>query len=72
MALKIVSCFVVLLFIERYPQGNLDVEISLLLILCKSLGINIMFIVLFLNGGKWCELWSKGTMRLQIGAKFGK
>ncbi len=34
--------------------------ISLFLSLGKSLGINIMFVVLFLHGGKWCELWNRG------------
>jgi hypothetical protein len=31
------------------------VTISLILSLCKSLGVSIMFFVLFLNGGEWCE-----------------
>jgi hypothetical protein len=31
------------------------VMISLFLSLCKSLGISIMFVVLLLNGGEWCE-----------------
>jgi len=66
MVLKIVYYFVILLFNERFLGGNLDVVISLLLILCESLGINIMSIVLLLNGGEWCELWSKGATRLQI------
>jgi len=32
------------------------VMISLFLRVCESLGISIMFVVLFLNGGEWCEL----------------
>jgi hypothetical protein len=31
-----------------------------------------MFVILFLNGREWCELWNKGAARLQIGAKFGR
>jgi hypothetical protein len=58
---KIVFCLVVLLSIERFHEGNLDVMISLFLNLCESLGINITFVVLFLHGGKWCELWSRGS-----------
>jgi hypothetical protein len=58
---KIVFYFVVLLFIERFHEGNLDVMISLFLSLCESLRINIMFVVLFLHGGEWCELWSRGS-----------
>jgi hypothetical protein len=60
MASKIVFCLVVLLFIKKFHEGNLDVMISLFLSLCESLGINIMFVVLFLHGGEWCELWNKG------------
>ncbi len=59
---KTIYCLVVLLFIKRFLRGSLDVVISLLLIMRKSLGICIMFIVLFLNGGKWCKLWSMGTV----------
>jgi hypothetical protein len=53
--------------------------ISLFLNLCESLGISIMFVVLLLNGGEWCELWSvgnntttKGTwdLKLNIMARF--
>ncbi len=39
--------------------------ISLFLSLRESLGFNIMFVVLLLNGGEWCELWSMGGMCLQ-------
>jgi hypothetical protein len=55
MALKIIFCFVVLLFRERFLGGSLDAMISLFLSLCKSLGISTMFVVLLLNGGEWCE-----------------
>jgi hypothetical protein len=41
------------------------VMISLFLSLRESLGFNIMFVVLLLNGGEWCELWSMGGMCLQ-------
>jgi hypothetical protein len=29
--------------------------ISLFLSLCKCLGISVMFVILLLNGGEWCE-----------------
>jgi hypothetical protein len=57
---KIVFYFVVSSFIERFLGGSFDVMISLFLRLCESLGISIMFVVLLLNGGEWCELWSMG------------
>jgi hypothetical protein len=57
---KTIYHFVVLLFIERFPRGSLDVVISSLLIMCKSLGICIMFVVLFLDGGNLCKLWNMG------------
>ncbi len=37
--------------------------ISLFVRLCKSLGINIMFILLLLNEGEWCELVEHGRQR---------
>jgi hypothetical protein len=52
---------VVLLFTKRFHEGNLDVMISLFLSLCESWGINIMFVVLLLNGGEWCKLWSNNA-----------
>jgi len=55
MALKIILCFVVLLFTEKFLGGIHDVMIHLFESLCKCLGISIMFVVLFLNGGEWCE-----------------
>jgi hypothetical protein len=61
MAPKIVFYFVVLLFLERFHDGNLDVMISLFLSLCKNLRIDIMFVVLFVHGAEWCELWSRGS-----------
>jgi hypothetical protein len=61
MAPKIVFYFIILLFIERFHEGNLDVMISLFLSLCESLGNKIMFVFLFLHGGEWCELWIKGS-----------
>jgi len=57
---KTIFCFIILLFIERFHEGNFDVMISLFLSLGKSLGINIMFVVLFLHGGKWCDPWNRG------------
>jgi hypothetical protein len=60
MAPKTVFCFVILLFTERFFGGSLDVTISLFVSLCKSLGISIMFVLLLLNGGEWCKLWSMG------------
>jgi hypothetical protein len=47
---------IVLLFTKRFHEGNLDVMISLFLSLCESLRINIMFVVLLLNGREWCKL----------------
>jgi len=61
MMLKIVFYFVVLLFTERFFEGSLDAMISLFLNLCKILGFSIMFVVLLLSGGEWCELWSVGS-----------
>jgi hypothetical protein len=72
MVLKIVFYFVILLFIERFLEGRLDVMISLFLNLCESLGISIMFFGYFWmeeNGasyGAWettqlqrgCGIWS--------------
>jgi hypothetical protein len=52
MAPKTMGCFDILSFTERFLKGNIEVMISSLLIICKSLGINIMFIVLFLSGGE--------------------
>jgi hypothetical protein len=60
MASKIIFCFVILLFTKRFLGRSLDVMISLFVQLCKSLGISIMFILLLLNEGEWCELWSMG------------
>ncbi len=54
MVLKTIFCFVVLLFTKRFLEGSLDVMINLFSNLCKSLGISIMFLVLFLNGGESC------------------
>jgi hypothetical protein len=42
---------IVLLFIKRFLRGSFDVVISSLLIMRKSLGICIMFVVLVLNEG---------------------
>jgi hypothetical protein len=55
MVLKIVCCFVILSFRKRFLRESLDVMmISLFFSLGESLGINIMFVVLLLNGGEWC------------------
>jgi hypothetical protein len=52
---------------------------NLFLNLCESLGISIMFVVLLLNGGEWCEPWSMGNntttkgmwdLKLKIMARF--
>jgi hypothetical protein len=64
MASKSVYCFVILSFTKRFPRGNLEVVISLLLILRESLRISIMFVVLFLNGGKQRKLWNMGMAQL--------
>ncbi len=45
-------CSDVLSFIEKFLRGKVEVVISLLLIVHESLGISIMFIVLFLSGGE--------------------
>ncbi len=71
MAPKTVCCFVVLLFTESFPRESLNVVISFLIILRESLGICIMSIVLFLNGGEQLKLWSMGAARLQGGSDFG-
>jgi hypothetical protein len=66
------NCFLFcLVFAKRFHEGNLDVMISLFLSLCESLGISIMFIVFLLNGGKWCELWNRGSNATKKGdARF--
>jgi hypothetical protein len=64
MVLKIVCCFIVLSFTERFMRKSFEVVISLLLILRESLGNDIMFFVLFLNGGEFCKLWSMGVVQL--------
>jgi hypothetical protein len=72
MVLKIVFCFVILSFRERFPRGSLDVMISLFLSLCESLGINIMFVVLLLNGGEWCVscgAWEERDYKKYAGLK---
>jgi hypothetical protein len=58
---KTIFCFVVLSLTKRFLKGSLDAMISLFLKLCESLGINILFVVLLLNGGEWCELWNMGS-----------
>jgi len=62
MAPEIVHCFVVLFFTKRFLGGSFDVLISLFLSSCESLGISIMIVVLFLYGGEWFELWTKGVV----------
>jgi hypothetical protein len=60
MVLKIVLSFVVSHSQESFLGEIFDVMISnLFLRVCESLGMNIMFVVLLLYGGKWCKLWSK-------------
>ncbi len=45
---------------ESFLGEIFDVMISnLFLRVCESLGVNIMFVVLLLYGGKWCKLRSK-------------
>jgi len=64
MALKIVCCFIVLSFIERFTRRSFEVVIIVVVNSMQSLRIDIMFVVLFLKGGECCKLWSMGVVQL--------